>query len=110
MLRPLPRPRGEVRSLPKKAAAIVGLTLVGLLVPVLIAKEWDEQRATASALRWGMGIAFVIGSVPLWARDVVVRFSRRLGLGTDNDAPPEIMTLVTRGILLAVSVGLPLLV
>jgi hypothetical protein len=67
--------------------AAPGLMLLGLTLPFLAAARMDQSLASASALRWGLGIAFLVLSLPLWGRG-------RL-------ANPQ----VARAILLAVTVG-----
>jgi len=47
---------------------LLGLLVLGLTVPVLIAGGFADQRAVASALRWGLSACFVLYSVPLWLR------------------------------------------
>ncbi len=56
---------------------LLGLLVLGLTVPVLIAGAFADQRAVASALRWGLGTCFVLYSVPLWWRSQLAqRFPR----------------------------------
>lgn len=52
----------------RPAAAVMGLLLSAVTVPALVAGAFDGQRATASALRWGLAIGFVVASAPLWLR------------------------------------------
>src|SRR5262249_6424716 len=94
-----------------QTAVLIGLIVVGLTIPLLIARAWDEDRCAASTLRWNMALAFAVGSVPLWGREAVVQFARRFGVATEPDerSTPEIATRLVRGVLLAVAAGLPIL-
>lgn len=49
--------------------AVLLLIWAGLMVPVLAAQAFREERAAASALRWGLAIVFFLGSALLWARN-----------------------------------------
>lgn len=64
---------------PNGDPALVGLVLLLLTVPVLIAGSVAPQLAAASAVRWGMGVAFVIGSALVFARRPLAELAERLG-------------------------------
>jgi hypothetical protein len=81
-------------------AGLVGLTVVGLALPLLTACTWfDGDQAAASAIRWGLAIAYLLGSVLLWNR-------HRLGAAHDEAVP----TLAIRGLFLLGAVGPTLLI
>ena len=46
--------------------ATVGLILTAVTVPLLMAEMFAPEYATASALRWGLSLCFLIISLPLW--------------------------------------------
>jgi hypothetical protein len=48
---------------------LLGLLLLGLAIPVLLAEEFGDAHGTAPVLRWALGIAFLVYSLPLWLRD-----------------------------------------
>jgi hypothetical protein len=59
--------------LPADAAApadgpLVGLAVVAVTVPVLAAGDFARELAAASAFRWGLALAFLIGSAAVWLR------------------------------------------
>ncbi|HKB05991.1 MAG TPA: hypothetical protein VKD90_27600 [Gemmataceae bacterium] len=60
-------------------APVVGLTLLGLTVPLLAAAVFAPELAAGSALRWGFAIAFVVGSAALVARELLGGLGLRLG-------------------------------
>lgn len=50
-------------------ASLVGLTVVALTLPLLVAGGWfADDIAAASALRWGLALVFALASVLLWLR------------------------------------------
>jgi hypothetical protein len=52
----------------RPGAAVLGLLLAAVTVPVLAAGAFAGEHAVASALRWGLGGCFLVASVPLWLR------------------------------------------
>lgn len=63
------------------------LVVLAVTVPLLAAGRWAEQWALASALRWGLALTFVAGSVPIWLRGNLADLLRRTRL---IDSPPGI--------------------
>src|SRR5208283_1802092 len=57
-----------------------GLVLLAITVPILIAGRFVLDLATASALRWGMGICFLVCSALLWLRTGIGRVLARIGM------------------------------
>jgi tetratricopeptide (TPR) repeat protein len=56
-----------------RADAILGLFVLAITVPVLVAGRFAEELATASALRWGLAACFFACSVPVWLRGQLAR-------------------------------------
>lgn len=67
-----------------EAPALLGLIPLALAVPALVAGLAAEQRAVASALRWGLGVCFLVCSVPLWWRGQLAGLLRRAGRRIDT--------------------------
>lgn len=67
--------------------AAFGLMLLALTVPLLAAGPWDSQRATATALNWGLGLALLLCSAPLWLRLPLRRWAERSGIVTRTELP-----------------------
>ena len=55
--------------------ATLGLLLAAVTVPVLVAGGFEGERATASALRWGLAGCFLVASIPLWLRGYLARLA-----------------------------------
>ena len=49
-----------------------------------MAGAFAGDRASASAIRWGLAVCFVVGSSALWLRDPLARFATRIGIPTDE--------------------------
>jgi hypothetical protein len=82
--------------------AVTGLTLTALSVPVLVAILWQGELATATALRWGLGLILLVCSIPLWLRDSLVRVAGRAGIDTESSLPiPQLL----RGLVVVGTVG-----
>ncbi|HKI37414.1 MAG TPA: hypothetical protein VKA46_36505 [Gemmataceae bacterium] len=82
------------------AGAVPGLAAVAVTGTLLAAGSFAEDRATASALRWGLAIVFLAGSAALWLRAHLARLVPRVGIALDPDPPsPEWV----RAILLALA-------
>lgn len=58
----------------RPTAALLGLLLAALTVPVLLAGPCASSLATASALRHGLALAFLLLSVLIWTRAALARF------------------------------------
>lgn len=63
---------------------LVGLLLLALVVPVLASVHASAANAVASAVRWGVGIAFLLLSLPVWMRHRLSHWSQWLGVGADE--------------------------
>jgi hypothetical protein len=81
---------------------LLQLLLLGLVVPLLIAGNFQSERAGASALRWGLAICFLLYSAALWFRAELERWASRLRIGT---ALPAHTTPMLRGVLLVGTVA-----
>jgi hypothetical protein len=62
----------------QQGAAVLGLLLLAVTVSVLTAGPFEAELATASALRWGLGLGLVTCAIPLWGRDELARLAVRL--------------------------------
>ncbi|MCI0461466.1 MAG: hypothetical protein L0Z62_31330 [Gemmataceae bacterium] len=80
------------------APVLLGLVPLALAVPVLLAGGWADERAVASALRWGLGATFVVYSIPLWLRTPLARLLQRRGRLID---PGLDVSLAARWLLIA---------
>ncbi|HEV3263193.1 MAG TPA: hypothetical protein VG013_40535 [Gemmataceae bacterium] len=60
------------------SAAVAGLVILALTVPVLAVGRLTEAHAAAWALRWGLALAFLGCSIPLWARSPLSRVAAAL--------------------------------
>jgi hypothetical protein len=69
------------------ALAVLGLTTLALTVPVLAAAWWDGELATATAFRWGLGLALLACSALLWLREPAGRLAARLGIEAPTALP-----------------------
>src|SRR5262249_16196620 len=81
-----------------RAGTLLGLVGLGLTVPVLIAGPVAAGRATASGLRWGPGVCFLLYSIPLWLRGPLGRLLRRRGGRIEPDLD---LSAATRWLLIA---------
>src|SRR5262249_34139612 len=68
----------------------------------LVAGPWRAERAAASALRWGLAIAFLACSAGVWLRRSLGRILARLGSTADlaTDGLPYPPLPLTQGLLL----------
>jgi hypothetical protein len=70
-------------------AAVLGLLLAAVTVPVLAASTFVGQHAVASALRWGLGGCFLAASAPLWLRGRLAPLAAALRIpAPDEPASP----------------------
>jgi hypothetical protein len=67
--------------------AVAGLAILGICVPVVAAGAWWPELAVASALRWGLSLAFVAGSALLWARRPIEAMAKATGITADDALP-----------------------
>jgi hypothetical protein len=79
-----------------RGAAVLGLMLLLLTAPVLWAGIHANDLAAASALRWGLGCCFLIGSALVWFQTPLSRLASWLRLGP----PPEWRSCGALGVLL----------
>jgi hypothetical protein len=88
------------------AEALLGLVFLALTIPLLMAGVFAVDRASASAIRWGLAICFVVCSAAIWLRDPLARFAAGVGIRLDGTRrlPGSV-----RGVLLGGAVA-PLLV
>ncbi len=78
--------------------AVLGLEFTALTIPVLAALDFADEKAAASAARWGLSLLFLTVSALLWLRGRWGIWAERLGIRwpTTRDVAPA-----CRGILLA---------
>jgi hypothetical protein len=90
----------------QQQATVLGMVILALTVPFLIAGKFDAEQAAASALRWGLGLCFLAGSVPLWLRDPLARLATRVGVkpGNTSESSPLPLAVQVRGLLIACTV------
>jgi hypothetical protein len=87
----------EARTTLRLTAGALGLLLLALTAPVLVAGLYSDEAAAASALRWGLAISFLVISVPLWLRTTLSRQAIRCGIHSGNARTAQLV----RGGLLA---------
>ncbi|MBY0523648.1 MAG: hypothetical protein K2R98_09615, partial [Gemmataceae bacterium] len=75
----------------RKAGAAVAFIFLAVTVPVLTAGPAGAQLATASALRWDLGLCFLATAVPLWLREPLGRFATGIGVKLEDDEPPSLL-------------------
>jgi hypothetical protein len=63
--------------------------LASLICP-LVAARFEDQVATASALRWASALCFGLCSAAIWLRTPLLRASRRLGWPDEKSALPAL--------------------
>jgi hypothetical protein len=71
----------------RAATALPALALVGMCVPVIMAASWWQELAVASALRWGLALAFVTGSAFVWFRNELAAGAHGLGIKWRQGVP-----------------------
>lgn len=84
-----------------------GLFYLASAVPILIAANFDEQFASASALRWGMASAAVIAAVVICNRQAVMGIAGRLGFVFEPDTIDS--TTETSRTVVLIQLALPVL-
>jgi hypothetical protein len=89
-----------------QAGVVLGLAILAVTVPVLAAGPFGSELATASALRWGLGLCFLACSTLVWLRVPLARLAGNLGCPVESG--PDLPRL-TRLVLLVGTVG-PILV
>ena len=77
---------------------LIGLMLLFLSVPVVWAGTFHAELATASALRWGLGAAFALGTVAVAVRVPLRRGLDRLGFPTQTLTITKPSLLVMLGV------------
>ncbi len=93
------------------ALALTGMLTIYLVIPALAASYFNNRLTSASALRWGLGAAFLFGCIPFWYRDSIVEIASRLGIRVSDPESWNRVAVVggLRFALLAVAGGVPLL-
>ena len=85
---------------------LVGLLLLAVTMPILAAGPFASQRATASALRWGLALCYLACSVLVWLRPALPRLAASAGVELPSDSSA---LLWAHGILAFVAISLLLL-
>ncbi len=85
---------------------IYGMWLLFLTVPLIWAGMFASETASASALRWALGVAFVIGSALLAARTQLRRSLEKIGF----QFTPSLLMQQTSLILLGCAAGIVVLI
>jgi hypothetical protein len=67
-----------------RVASVAGLVLLAVSAVLLWAGEFGEERASASALRWGLAVVFLAGSVALWNRERVAVLASDAGFAVGS--------------------------
>jgi hypothetical protein len=72
-----------------QTGVVLGLVVLAITVPVLAAGPFGSELATASALRWGLGLCFLACSALIWLRIPLGRLAGNLGcpLESASDLP-----------------------
>ncbi|NQU24237.1 MAG: hypothetical protein HQ567_23390 [Candidatus Nealsonbacteria bacterium] len=92
-----------------RGAEIVSSLAVAVTVPGLIAVQWADDLAVASALRWGLSIAFIACSAVVWGRHRLAVWCSGMGMRIDagSNGPKVARTtlmIATTGVVLALTV------
>jgi hypothetical protein len=90
----------------RRASIILGLLVLALTVPLLAAGPFESEQATASALRWGLALCFVVCSALVWLRRSLARLVGAVGV---TIAPDSLAVHWTHGLLGVVAAGVLLL-
>lgn len=85
----------------EQTAAVLGLVILAVTASILRSGVFEEELATASALRWALGLCFLVCSVPLWLRNSLTRLAGGLHCAID---PAAKVALPARGLVLASTV------
>jgi hypothetical protein len=64
--------------------AVAGLLIMALTAALLVAGAFADDRASASALRWGLAFWFALGSAALWLREPIGRIAAGIKINTDG--------------------------
>jgi hypothetical protein len=64
--------------------AVAGLLIMALTAALLVAGAFADDRASASALRWGLAFCFALGSGALWLREPIGRIAAGIKINTDG--------------------------
>ena len=82
-----------------RVAELIGALLLAATVPCLIAGQWADARAVASALRWALALGFAVCSIAVWQRRALLQGCRRLAaqleLGAKAPAAARAVLLTT---------------
>lgn len=70
-----------------EAHVILGLLVLAVTVPILAAGPRAGELATASALRWGLAMCYVVCSAFVWLRRVLARGAAAAGVTFAPDSP-----------------------
>ncbi len=89
-----------------RTTVVLGLTLLALTVPLLVAGPHSANLATASALRWGLAACYLAVSAILWARTPLARWSSSVGITFRHDTPAAVLTRGLLGLAAAAAVAL----
>jgi hypothetical protein len=65
--------------------AVYGLQVLALTVPVLAGGCYGDELATASALRWGLAVAFVLYSTLSWGRASLAKWANQARMAVEPD-------------------------
>ncbi len=90
----------------RRHESLVLLALLAPTLPLLVASQFTDDRATASALRWGLALWFLACSAPFWLRDSIAQWTSGWGFG---GTIPKISWELVRAILL-LGLAIPVLI
>src|SRR5262249_39745859 len=85
-----------------RGSAVLGLLVLALIVPVLVAGPFRADAAAASALRWGLAFGFLGCSILVGQRPYLRQALARLG---GNGDFPDWVSQWARGLLLLAGLG-----
>ncbi len=71
----------------RAANVLPALAIIGFCASVQAAAAFDTELAVASALRWSLGIWFVVCSVLVWQRGTLARMATAVGIKWDVNQP-----------------------
>lgn len=87
----------------KAAGAVIGLTGVAALIPILAAGRWGlPETAAASALRWACALAYLLTSTLLWGRQWLAGLAVRAGWRAGS---PDRLSAIIRQLLNVLMAG-----
>jgi hypothetical protein len=84
-----------------RTSVLLGLLVLAVTASILAAGPFASELATASALRWGLALCYLVCSALVWLRRPLARWTATFGVALAVDSPAVLYTHTLLGVVAA---------